>query len=77
MLNFDKVQYGKLLIIELLSVFNFASEISTDVFKETVIKTCLDKCTKKLSNIIAEFCKLGFFIDKWFVGGWWTVSSVL
>jgi hypothetical protein len=53
-LDFDKVQYGKLLIIELLFAFNFASEISTDYFKKIVIQTCLDKSTKKLSNIIVQ-----------------------
>jgi len=52
-LDFDEVQYGKLLIIELLSAFNFASEISTDYLKKTVIQTCLDeRSQKKNSNII-------------------------
>ena len=51
-LDFDKVQYSKLLIIKLLSAFNFASEISTDYLKKkTVTKTCLDEPSQKKLQI--------------------------
>ena len=51
-LDFDKVQYGNRMIIELLSAFNFASEISTDYLKKAVIQTCLDKFSQKKKSFI-------------------------
>jgi len=51
-LDFDKVQYGKLLIIELLSAFNFSSEISADYLKKLLYKPVLMMFSKKNSNII-------------------------